>query len=272
MLKTLDLSLIEKDYEMAKNMTPEDARKLYGHIAAGAESGWDFSSRWFIGGNTMDFIATNDIIPVDLNAILYQMEMNLYKFFKYLNNEDRANFYLQKSEQRKNAIMKVLWNEEQNLWFDYDMKNGAQRTTLYPSNFFPIWTNSYDSQVITNEVKDQITRNLNQLIRNGGVVTSLVNSSQQWDFPNAWAPVQDIIVSGLENLNTELSRRTAETLAVSWITNNYMGWTHNNTMFEKYNAVFPGQRGAGGEYEPQDGFGWTNGVLLSLITKYRNVL
>jgi alpha,alpha-trehalase len=29
-----------------------------------------------------------------------------------------------------------------------------------------------------------------------------------------------------------------------------------------------GQGGGGGEYELQDGFGWTNGVTLKLLEKY----
>lgn len=38
--------------------------------------------------------------------------------------------------------------------------------------------------------------------------------------------------------------------------------------FEKYHAQLIGQPGGGGEYVVQDGFGWTNGVLLWMIKKY----
>jgi alpha,alpha-trehalase len=41
----------------------------------------------------------------------------------------------------------------------------------------------------------------------------------------------------------------------------------NGSMFEKYNAEVPGTRGEGGEYAPQAGFGWTNGVALELIMR-----
>ena len=37
---------------------------------------------------------------------------------------------------------------------------------------------------------------------------------------------------------------------------------------EKYNVVETHLEAGGGEYEGQDGFGWTNGVLLALIRKY----
>ena len=37
---------------------------------------------------------------------------------------------------------------------------------------------------------------------------------------------------------------------------------------EKYNVVDLSVKAGGGEYPNQDGFGWTNGVLLALIKKY----
>ena len=39
-------------------------------------------------------------------------------------------------------------------------------------------------------------------------------------------------------------------------------------MHEKYDATRPGERGGGGEYNPQVGFGWTNGVVLWLLDTF----
>jgi alpha,alpha-trehalase len=39
-------------------------------------------------------------------------------------------------------------------------------------------------------------------------------------------------------------------------------------LVEKYNVVATGQKGGGGEYPTQDGFGWTNGVLRNLLVLY----
>jgi hypothetical protein len=36
-------------------------------------------------------------------------------------------------------------------------------------------------------------------------------------------------------------------------------------MYEKYDAFVPGKGGGGGEYKPQTGFAWSNGVALILI-------
>ncbi len=38
-------------------------------------------------------------------------------------------------------------------------------------------------------------------------------------------------------------------------------------MVEKYNVMDLNLQGGGGEYPVQDGFGWTNGVLLRLLSE-----
>lgn len=40
----------------------------------------------------------------------------------------------------------------------------------------------------------------------------------------------------------------------------------------QYDATVPGQRGGGGEYEVQTGFGWTNGVVMDLLWRYSDLL
>lgn len=35
------------------------------------------------------------------------------------------------------------------------------------------------------------------LIQDAGIATSLNNSGQQWDYPNAWAPLQSMMVDAL---------------------------------------------------------------------------
>ena len=62
----------------------------------------------------------------------------------------------------------------------------------------------------------------------------------------------------------------AKDIATRWLISNYLGWKRSNLfeMHEKYHAHLPGERGAGGEYLPQIGFGWTNGAILSILEKY----
>jgi len=59
---------------------------LYGNLASAAESGWDFSSRWFSHNGShvgqLPSIRTSQVVPVDLNAILCQNEATLERLFR----------------------------------------------------------------------------------------------------------------------------------------------------------------------------------------------
>lgn len=61
-------------------------------------------------------------------------------------------------------------------------------------------------------------------------------------------------------------------LATTWIRSNHLGYTQTGHMHEKYSAVQPGKSGGGGEYAPQVGFGWSNGVVLDLLKQYGSQL
>ena len=43
-------------------------------------------------------------------------------------------------------------------------------------------------------------------------------------------------------------------------------------MFEKYDSEVVGKAGSGGEYDVQEGFGWTNAVVLKLLDTYGDEL
>ena len=110
----------------------------------------------------------------------------------------------------------------------------------------------------------------------GGIPISEIVSGQQWDFPNAWAPFQYYLVSALlkksqsvtnESLKTRL-RYAALELAQRWIKSTFCGWRRTGHFFEKYNVLYAGMPGEGGEYIVQDGFGWTNAVILMMLKKF----
>lgn len=57
-------------------------------------------------------------------------------------------------------------------------------------------------------------------------------------------------------------------IANRWLETNLVAWQKSGFMYEKYNADEIGVGGGGGEYTPQLGFGWSNGVALSLIERF----
>lgn len=52
-----------------------------------------------------------------------------------------------------------------------------------------------------------------------------------------------------------------------WVETNLAVYRANGRLLEKYNVEQNGVLAGGGEYEVQDGFGWTNGVLLYLMDR-----
>jgi alpha,alpha-trehalase len=102
-------------------------------------------------------------------------------------------------------------------------------------------------------------------LKAGGVVTTLVHSGQQWDAPNGWAPLQWMTIQGLRNYQ---QNALAENIAKRWIQVNTDVYARTGKMMEKYNVENTTLEAGGGEYPGQDGFGWTNGVLLKLISLY----
>jgi alpha,alpha-trehalase len=96
----------------------------------------------------------------------------------------------------------------------------------------------------------------------GGLTTTTNQTEEQWDYPNGWAPLQWLVIRGLEKYGyTELASEISE----RWIRTCDIGFKAMGSMLEKYNVVDPGKIATGGEYALQTGFGWTNGVITDLL-------
>ena len=64
------------------------AAEVYRDLRAAAESGWDFSSRWLADGKTLGSIRTTDFAPVDLNSLLYKLELVIARGCKAAKRPD----------------------------------------------------------------------------------------------------------------------------------------------------------------------------------------
>ena len=114
----------------------EEKKKLYWELKTGAESGWDYSSRWFSNKNTtkkdtiesLKDIKPRSIIPVDLNSILATNARIISQYYQdYFSDKERGSKYKDIADNLKDSIENVLWNDEEGIWFDYDLKEGHQR-------------------------------------------------------------------------------------------------------------------------------------------------
>jgi alpha,alpha-trehalase len=267
-----DKSLLNRYYDNKVTARPESLRednetasvsgkrirdRLFLHVRAAAESGWDFSSRWMADPNDLKTIHTADIIPVDLNSLMYMMEETIADAYNSLLHPIQTRRFRKAAAKRKDAINEYLWDEEQKFYMDYNFHHQENTKVFSLAGVFPLYA-GIAGEAEAADVAAMIKR---EFLKPGGVVTTLIENGQQWDSPNGWAPLQWVTVQGLRNYGYD---ELAETIARRWITLNDAVFKKTHRMVEKYNVMGGNGLGGGGEYVLQDGFGWTNGVYLAL--------
>ena len=236
------------------------AEEIYQDIRSACESGWDFSSRWFKEADKLESIHTTDIIPVDLNALLYNLENVLEKANRVAGNSDAADHFQQLAAQRKNALLKYCWDETTGYFRDYDFKTNSITPVPSLAGMYPLFF-----KMATPEQGTAVAKVIkSDFLKAGGVVSTLNNNGQQWDAPNGWAPLQWITIKGLRNYEAV---ELADEVKNRWIMLNTKVYKNTGKMVEKYNVEDMSLEAGGGEYPVQDGFGWSNGVLLKLLAE-----
>ncbi|MDJ0364062.1 alpha,alpha-trehalase TreA [Hymenobacter sp. H14-R3] len=246
-----------EDVEAAKTSAQPPA-EFYRNVRAAAASGWDFSSRWFEPGQGLGTIRTTRLVPVDLNCLLLTLEQTLDRAARQAGDSAEAFRYRQLGQRRAGAIRRYCWDAKAGFYTDYDLDKRQPTLARTLAAAFPLAFG-----VATPAQASQVAGHLRQeFLRPGGLLTTPVPSGQQWDAPNAWAPLEYIAIVGLRRYG---QHALADTIADRWTRLNVRGFAQTGKLLEKYNVEATGPAaGGGGEYPLQDGFGWTNGVLLTL--------
>lgn len=232
--------------------------EVYRDLRAGAASGWDFSSRWCDGA--LHTIRTTAILPVDLNCFLYKLEQQIGLLNRANRQPEQAADFERRAQARREAIERVLWNEQAGAYLDYDWKRRQPREQLNSATAAPLFVG-----LASAERARRTSQALREhLLDHGGLGTTSITSGQQWDQPNGWAPLQWIAICGLRRYADPL----ADDIARRWLHTVGSLYRRERKLVEKY-VVEDRHDGAigggGGEYPLQDGFGWTNGVTLRLL-------
>lgn len=238
---------------------------MYQQLKAGAESGIDFSSRWFRDKNNLATIQITDMIPVDLNALLYKQEMVIAKAKIVAKDEKGAIAFRKLAEARRLAIDKYCWNKTLKYYTDYNFKTDRVSQIVAPAGLYPFCVFESNLDYLSLLARNAAEQVRGKLLAAGGVLATENSTGQQWDAPNGWAPLEWMTIWGLDRCG---QRELARDIAQRWIKLNIDVFKRTGKMMEKYNIANTTLEAGGGEYPGQDGFGWSNGVLLKLISLY----
>ena len=243
-----------EDHELSKG-NPDINR----HIRSGAESGWDFSSRWQRDPMNLQTIETTNVIPIDLNCLLYHLELTIAKTYMYLGDIGNEGTYTQAANNRKKSIQEILLSKE-GIYTDYLINDNCTSDRWSLAMLYPLFV-GIASQDIADTTAAMIQ---SKFLKDGGLITTLQHSGQQWDAPNGWPPLQWIAFEAFRQYE---HHKLSNEIATRWTTLIEKVYQRTGKLMEKYNVVDLTLDAGGGEYPVQDGFGWTNGVYLAMKEK-----
>jgi alpha,alpha-trehalase len=220
------------------------------------ESGFDVSFRFGPFG-----AETHHYAPVCLNSLLYKTEKDLEKMAGILGRVDEARRWRIKALERKQRIVKYLWDDGRGLFFDYDFIAGKRSSYEYASTFYPLWAG-----LASREQARRVAKNLALFEQQGGIAMSRQNTQAQWDYPYGWAPIQLLAVEGLRRY---AYRREGDRISYNFLTTVLRNFAHDGTIREKYDVTTESSDThiSAGYAQNVIGFGWTNGVFLELLNQ-----
>lgn len=225
---------------------------------AEAESGWDMTTRF--NRQCLSYI------PVDLNALLYKYETDFAACATLLGDAEEAHEWLKRAQKRKAMMRKYLWNDEKGFYFDYNFMTGEQSQVWSLAGYYPLWVGMDDETTAS-----VVVGHLPKFEAPGGLTTTtkqrLHRSSMptQWAYPNGWAPLQLVVIEGLERYGYHTA---AERIGRKWIKSNLLKFEQTGQFFEKYNVIDTAGEPTSGVYPSQTGFGWSNAVFSHLVRRY----
>lgn len=219
-------------YPENKPLNDSEIATLYSDLASGAESGWDYSSRWLTRPRDaaedvyfpLRSLNTIEIVPVDLNSILYGNELAISRFFNQTGNTTASEEWAEVAANRSEALHAVMWNETYHSYFDYNLTSSSQnlyvprdddtadfddrtapkghQVLFSVAQYYPFWTGAAPSYIRDNPyaVKtayERVSKYLDLLP--GGIPATNFKSGQQWDQPSVWPPLMHILMKGLQN-------------------------------------------------------------------------
>ncbi|WP_026978567.1 trehalase family glycosidase [Flavobacterium tegetincola] len=265
----LPLRDFEKKY-LEREIVDAELDNYFMHDRSMRESGHDTTNRLVA--------ICADLNTVALNSLLYKYETDIeFLIGNYFNNEFQldkntkytSEYWQKKATSRKQKINDLCWNENEEMYFDYNFELKEQQNFEAATTFYSLWAKLCSAE----QAEILVKKTLSKFKMRGGISGSTKKSIgnipadapvRQWDYPFGWAPHQIFLWKGLLNYGY---MEEAQEMVYRWlwlITKNAVDF--NGTIPEKYDLessshkIFAEYGNVGTEfnYITEEGFGWMN--------------
>ncbi|KAG1727057.1 glycoside hydrolase family 37 protein [Suillus paluster] len=200
------------DPTLSTPLTDNQAAELYSELASGAETGWDYSSRFEaipqLGNPGLRSLSVKNHIPVCLNSILYKARLLLANLYG-TSNETASNNHLQVAASIRAGILDLLWDPTKLAFYDFNLTSNARNDIFTAATFYPVWNGIIPDEVLASQSNAfGYFAAINMVVNkyNGTVPVTFIDwTGLQWDAPNSWPPHQYIIMQALRAIPSNLT-------------------------------------------------------------------
>jgi alpha,alpha-trehalase len=230
-------------------------KSIFRNIRAASSCGWDTEGRWCSEDNNSGSYETTDIIPVDLNAMLLNLEIVILKARKIRGDKQTTNGIATRAD-----FNVFFWNEKIGFYTDFQMKKYKKRSLISLAGMFPFCFeigNVKDRQM---KAKTASLVLKDKLLKPGGLIAEDKMNVKTSNNLGGWAPLQWMSVVGLErNGQSALANEIRE----RWLSTNEKVYQRTGKILEWYDVENINTEGLKKD-KGYDAFGSTNGVYLAL--------
>jgi len=222
------------------------------HDRAVRESGHDTSYR-------LERVAA-DLATVDCNSLLYKYEMDISRTIRNFfgdklvvpddflcagqehGHTETSAAWDRRARRRKAVMDRLMWDEKEGMFFDYDTKHGQHTGYESATTFWSMWAGVCSPR----QAAMMVERALPKFEELGGLASGTKKSrgevnlhrpNRQWDYPFGWAPQQILAWTGLMRFGYV---EDAQRLAYRWlfmVTKAFVDF--NGVVVEKYDVTQP---------------------------------
>ena len=231
----------------------EEQLQIGKDIMAIAESGLDFNMRF----RTKECkIAAHKFSHLDLDCLLYDMEIKTAGFLKILNRENEAETFEKNAAKRKDLMNKYYLTED-GIYFDYNIETGEHSKILSAASFYPYTFGLSKDRTGALKVLKRLE------LKYGLSVCEKRDDDlfYQWDYPCMWPAATCLVYMGLKNVGLD---DDAKRIASKYVSVVKKIFDETGRLWEKYDAL-TGKIAVTSEYATMPMIGWTAGVYRYFV-------